>query len=125
MTTDFLNPGRLWLLVVVLALAILYVVVLRWRRAATVRFTQLSLLDKVAPSRPHWRRHVVAGIQLLGLTAAVIAIARPVEHSTELTTSEGRILVLFDVSLSMTSLTRSIPGSRWGSFRSPARSMPM
>ncbi|MBG7604738.1 MAG: VWA domain-containing protein [Actinobacteria bacterium] len=101
MTTDFLNPGRLWLLVVVLALAILYVVVLRWRRAATVRFTQLSLLDKVAPSRPHWRRHVVAGIQLLGLTAAVIAIARPVEHSTELTTSEGRILVLFDVSLSM------------------------
>ena len=101
MTTDFLNPGRLWLLIVVVALGVLYLVVLRWRRAATVRFTQVDLLDKVAPSRPRWRRHLIAGIQLLGLALAVVAIARPVEHSTERTTSEGRILVLFDVSLSM------------------------
>jgi len=100
-TTDFLNPGRLWLLIVVVALGVLYLVVLRWRRAATVRFTQVDLLDKVAPSRPRWRRHLIAGIQLLGLALAVVAIARPVEHSTERTTSEGRILVLFDVSLSM------------------------
>lgn len=101
MTTDFLNPGRLWLLVIVVALGVLYIAVLRWRRAATVRFTQVDLLDKVAPSRPRWRRHLIAGIQLLGLAVAVVAIARPVEHSTERTTSEGRILVLFDVSLSM------------------------
>lgn len=101
MSTDFLEPGRLWLLVIPIALAVLYVVVLRWRRTATVRFTQVDLLDKVAPSRPRWRRHVVAGVQLLGLTAAVIAIARPVDRDTERTSSEGRILVLFDVSLSM------------------------
>lgn len=101
MSTDFLEPGRLWLLIIPAALAVLYVVVLRWRKAATVRFTQVDLLDKVAPKRPRWRRHVVAGVQLLGLTAAVIAIARPVDRSTERTTSEGRILVLFDVSLSM------------------------
>jgi len=100
-STDFLEPGRLWLLVIPVALAVLYVIVLRWRKAATVRFTQVDLLDKVAPSRPRWRRHVVAGVQLLGLTAAVIAIARPVDRDTERTTSEGRILVLFDVSLSM------------------------
>jgi len=101
MSTDFLEAGRLWLLVIPAALAVLYVVVLRWRRTATVRFTQVDLLDKVAPSRPRWRRHVVAALQLLGLTAAVIAIARPVDRDTERTTSEGRILVLFDVSLSM------------------------
>ena len=101
MSFDFLEPGRLWLLIIPAALAVLYVVVLRWRRTATVRFTQVDLLDKVAPSRPRWRRHVVAGVQLLGLTAAVIAIARPVDRDTERTTSEGRILVLFDVSLSM------------------------
>jgi Ca-activated chloride channel homolog len=101
MSSDFLEPGRLWLLVVPAALAVLYVVVLRWRKAATVRFTQVELLDKVAPQRPRWRRHVVAAVQLLGLTAAVIAIARPVDRTTERTTSEGRILVLFDVSLSM------------------------
>lgn len=100
MSTDFLAPGRLWLLLLVVGLAALYVVVLRWR-AATVRFTQIDLLDKVAPKRPRWRRHVVAGLQLLGLALAVVAVARPVERSTENTTTEGRILVLFDVSLSM------------------------
>ena len=101
MSTDFLAPGRLWLLAIVVALAVLYVAVLRWRKAATVRFTQVDLLDKVAPRRPRWRRHVVAGLQLLGLAFAVVAVARPVERSTENTTTEGRILVLFDVSLSM------------------------
>jgi Ca-activated chloride channel homolog len=100
-STDFLAPERLWLLIIPAVLAVLYVVVLRWRRGATVRFTQVDLLDKVAPKRPRWRRHVVAGVQLLGLTAGVIAIARPVDRSTERTTSEGRILVMFDVSLSM------------------------
>lgn len=101
MSTDFLAPGRLWLLAIVVALAVLYGAVLRWRKAATVRFTQVDLLDKVAPKRPRWRRHVVAGLQLLGLAFAVVAVARPVERSTENTTTEGRILVLFDVSLSM------------------------
>ena len=101
MSTDFLAPGRLWLLAVVAALGIGYLVVLRWRRTTTVRFTQVDLLDKVAPRRPRWRRHVVAVLMLVGLAFAVVATARPVERSTEETTSEGRILVLFDVSLSM------------------------
>ena len=38
---------------------------------------------------------------LLGLAAGVVAIARPVSATTERTESEGRILLLFDVSLSM------------------------
>ena len=101
MSTDFLAPGRLWLLVLVVALGVAYVLVLRWRRTATVRFTQVELLDKVAPQRPRWRRHVVAVLMLVGLALAVVATARPVERSTETTTSDGRILVLFDVSLSM------------------------
>jgi Ca-activated chloride channel family protein len=78
-----------------------YVFVLVWRKRATVRFTQVELLDQVAPSRPRWRRHVVAALQLAGLAAGVVAIARPISVSTERTESEGRILVLFDVSLSM------------------------
>ena len=119
MTTDFLNPGRLWLLLVVAALGVLYVIVLRWRRAATVRFTQVDLLDKVAPRRPRWRRHLIAGIQLLGLTVAVVAIARPVEHSTERINSEGRILVLFDVSLSMQA--EDIDPNRFEAARDAAR----
>ena len=93
MSTDFLAPGRLWLLLVVAALGVGYVVVLRWRRTATVRFTQVELLDRVAPRRPRWRRHVVAALMLLGLVLAVVATARPVDRSTENATSDGRILV--------------------------------
>ena len=95
------TPGRLWWLLLVAALGVAYVVVQRWRRRATVRFTQVELLDRVAPSRPGWRRHVVAALQLLGLAIGVVAIARPITTTTERTESEGRILVLFDVSLSM------------------------
>jgi Ca-activated chloride channel homolog len=100
-STDFLAPGRLWLLLLVVGLGIGYVAVLRWRRTATVRFTKVELLDRVAPRRPAWRRHVVATLMLAGLALAVVATARPVDRSTERVTSDGRILVLFDVSLSM------------------------
>ncbi len=98
---DFLEPRRLWLLLVVAAMAAAYVASLTWRKAAQVRFTKVDLLDRVAPKRPRWRRHLIALIQLAGLAVAVVAIARPVERTSERTKSEGRILVLFDVSLSM------------------------
>jgi Ca-activated chloride channel homolog len=98
---DFLEPQRLWLLLVVAALAVAYVAVLRWRRAATLRFTTVDLLDEIVPRRPQWRRHVVACLQLLGLSAGVIAIARPITTTTERTVSEGRIILALDVSLSM------------------------
>jgi Ca-activated chloride channel homolog len=98
---DFLAPGRLWLLLVVALLGVIYVVVLRWRRGARVRFTQGDVFDEIAPTRPGWRRHLVALLQLVGLAAAVVAVARPVERTTERSRTEGRILLLFDVSLSM------------------------
>ena len=119
MSTDFLEAGRLWLLLVVGALAALYVVVLRWRSKTAIRFTQIDLLDDIVPERPKWRRHVIALIQLAGLAAAVIAIARPVDRATERTESEGRILVLFDVSLSMDAT--DVEPNRFESARAAAR----
>jgi Ca-activated chloride channel family protein len=119
MSTDFIAGGRLWLLFIVVALGVLYVASLRWRSRTAVRFTQIDLLDKIVPERPKWRRHVIAAIQLLGLAAAVIAIARPVDRSTERTNSEGRILVLFDVSLSMEAT--DVDPSRFESARVAAR----
>ena len=119
MSTDFLEAGRLWLLLIVVGLAGFYVLVLRWRSRAAVRFTQVDLLDEIVPERPNWRRHLVAAIQILGLAAAVIAIARPVDRSTERTKSEGRILVAFDVSLSMEA--DDVEPSRFESARDAAR----
>ena len=99
---DFLPPERLWLLLAVLALGrSRYVAVLRWRPPATVRFTQVDLLDQVAPQRPGGAATSSPRCSSLGLAAGVVAIARPISTTTERTESEGRILVLFDVSLSM------------------------
>lgn len=119
MSTDFIAGGRLWLLLVVVALGAFYVASLRWRSRTAVRFTQIDLLDKIVPERPKWRRHVIAAIQLVGLAAAVIAITRPVDRSTERTNSDGRILVLFDVSLSMQAT--DVDPSRFESARAAAR----
>jgi Ca-activated chloride channel family protein len=116
---DFLAPGRLWLLLVVTLLGVVYVVVLRWRRGARVRFTQVDVFDEIVPQRPGWRRHVVAILQLLGLTAAVVATARPVEVTTERVRTEGRILLLFDVSLSMQAT--DVPPDRFTSAQEAAR----
>jgi Ca-activated chloride channel homolog len=98
---EFLAPHRLWLLLVVALLAVIHVVLQRRRTRGVVRFTNIDLLDSVAPSRPGWRRHVVAGIHLAALAAGVVAIARPITTEDASVTAEGRIVITFDVSLSM------------------------
>ena len=101
MSWDFLAPERLWLLVVVAGLVVAYVVAQRRRAVNTVRFTQIEMLEQIAPRRPGWRRHAVACVQLAALTIGVFAAAQPVERSTTRPRSAGQIILLFDVSLSM------------------------
>ena len=101
MSWDFLAPARLWLLLVVAALVVAYVIAQQRRAAHTVRFTQIEMLDQIAPRRPGWRRHAVAGVQLAALTVGVLGAAQPVERSVTRSQAAGKIMLLFDVSLSM------------------------
>jgi Ca-activated chloride channel family protein len=101
MSWDFLAPSRLWLLLVIAGLVGAYVVAQRRRAVHTVRFTQIEMLEQIAPRRPGWRRHAVAGVQLAALTIGVFGAAQPVERSTSRPRSAGKIILLFDVSLSM------------------------
>ena len=97
---NYLAPQWLWLLLVVVALAVLYGL-LQWRRRSTftVRFTNVELLDSVAPKRPGWRRHLVAGAFLVSLALLVVALARPTRTEAA---PLGPVLVLaIDTSLSM------------------------
>jgi Ca-activated chloride channel homolog len=119
MTSDFLAPGRLWLLLVPALLLGVHLGTTFWRRRVAVRFTRIELLDQVAPARPAWRRHVVAAIQLLGLVLAVIAVARPVDRELERIRTEGRILLLIDVSLSM--MAEDVPPDRLTAAQVAAR----
>lgn len=97
----FLAGGRLWLLLIVAAMGGVYAASQIARRKHVVTFTNVELLDSLAPRRPGWRRHLVAGCYLGAAVFGVIAIARPVDRRLEQTVSGGRIMLVFDVSLSM------------------------
>jgi Ca-activated chloride channel family protein len=97
---SFLAPGRLWLLLVVVALAAAYVVVQRRKPAYAVRFTELDLLASVAPRSPGWRRHVPAGLLLLSLVALTVAFARP-QATVDVPSEQATIMLAIDTSLSM------------------------
>jgi len=97
---SFLAPLRLLLLVPVAALVVTYVLMQRRRRKYAVRFASMDLLDKVAPRRSGWRRHVAAGLLGLAAVAMVVGLARPTVETT--VEAEGGVVVLaIDTSLSM------------------------
>ncbi len=100
MTQWFSEPTRLWLLAVVVALIGLYVAVQLTRPRYTVRFTSLDLLDQVAPTRPGWRRHLVAGTFVVALASLVVAFAQPVAIE-RVPRERTTIMLAIDTSLSM------------------------
>ena len=94
------SPQRLWLLVAVAALVVAYVVLQRRRSRYAVRFTNLKLLDRVAPKRPQWRKHVPAGLFLAMLGLLVVGFARPAAE-VRVPRERATVLVAVDVSRSM------------------------
>ncbi len=97
---EFLEVGRLWWLAILGVLLVAYVAMQFVRRNAAVRFTQVKLLDKIAPERPGWRRHIPALFLLSGLALAVLAYAEPAAV-TEVPSERATIMLAIDTSLSM------------------------
>lgn len=97
----FLHTGWLWLLLAVAALIAVYILLqLRRRTTYAVRFTNLALLDVVAPKRPGWRRHVPAAAFVLGAAALVLALAEPA-RDVDVPVERATVMLAIDVSLSM------------------------
>ena len=96
----FLSRGRLWFLLVVAALIAAYVVMQVRRKDYAVRFTNLALLDSIAPKRPGWRRHVPATAFLLAMIALVTAFAQPA-RPVKVPRERATVVMAIDVSLSM------------------------
>ena len=96
----FAEPARLGLLLVVAGLAVSYIVAQRHRPRYAVRFTNLELLDVVAPDRPGFRRHVPALALLASTSAMVLGLARPA-WPVRVTRPAGAVVVAVDVSPSM------------------------
>ncbi|MEU1744989.1 VWA domain-containing protein [Micromonospora arida] len=112
------SPLRLWLLLGVLALVVAYLVMQRRRSRYAVRFTNLRLLDRVAPERPAWRRHVPAGLFLAMLALLVVGFARP---SAEVRVPRERATVMVAVDVSTSMLATDVEPDRLAAAKEAAR----
>ena len=113
----YMAGDRLFALFGVIALAIVYLVMAMQQRSYTVKFTNLPLLDTVAPRRPGWRRHVTALAFLAAIALSIVSWARPADKV--LVPRERATLVLaIDTSLSMES--SDVPPSRLVAAQSAA-----
>jgi Ca-activated chloride channel family protein len=96
----FSSPWWLLGLLVVAALVVGYLVLLRRRRRDVVRFTNLELLEKVAPRRPGWYRHLPAAALITALAVLTIALAGP-QAEAKVPRNRATVMLVIDVSLSM------------------------
>lgn len=96
----FTDPLFLLALVPVALLALAYVLLQRRRTRYAVRFATLPMLDRVAPTRPRWRRHLATGLVLLALGAFATAAAGP-EMRLRVPYERATVIVAIDVSGSM------------------------
>ncbi|WP_243421041.1 VWA domain-containing protein [Micromonospora globispora] len=110
----------LWttLLLGVLALAVGYLVMQRRQSRYAVRFTNLRLLDRVAPHRPAWRRQVPAGLFLAMLALLVVGFARP---SAEVRVPRERATVMVAVDVSTSMLATDVDPDRLTAAKEAAR----
>ena len=101
--TDYLAPERLWFLLLVPVLLLLYVVLQRRKSRVAVRFTNVALIDAVVKRQVNWLQHIAVGLALLTLAFGVLLFARPtkdVKVPLNLD-SEVTVVLTLDVSLSM------------------------
>lgn len=97
---SFLNPERLWVLLVVPVLIAAYWWVTRLKRRTGMRFTNTAMLDAVMPRQSQWRRHVAVALSLLSLAALIGAWARP-NGIERVPRERATVVLVVDVSRSM------------------------
>jgi Ca-activated chloride channel family protein len=98
--SGFTAPWWFLLLVVVVALAAFYVVLQRVLRKRTLRFANLPMLEKVAPKRQGWYKHVPAAFLMVAFIALTVALAGPTAEQ-KVPRNRATVMLVIDTSLSM------------------------
>ncbi len=96
----FLWPQMLWLLLLVPVTVCVYVLLLRRKKKAALRYASLSLVKDALSAGQRFRRHVPPLLFLLALTLMLVAIARPAAVVT-LPSQHETVILSMDVSGSM------------------------
>jgi Ca-activated chloride channel family protein len=115
----FLWPLMLWLLLLIPALIVLYILAQRRRQRYALRYASLSLVKEALGRGPGFRRHIPPALFLSGLTVMIVALARPYTLVT-LPSQEGTVILTMDVSGSMRA--DDLKPSRIEAAKSAARS---
>jgi Ca-activated chloride channel family protein len=97
---SFLNPERLWVLLIVPVLIAGYIFLVLMKKKTGMRFTNTAILGQVVPKQSQWRRHLAVALSIAALIALSLAWARP--NGIEMQPRERATVVLvIDTSLSM------------------------
>jgi Ca-activated chloride channel family protein len=96
----FLWPDMLWLSMAVPALVAVYLLLLRRKKKAALRYASLSVLKEAMGEGQWFRRHVPPLLFLLALAALLVAVARPAAI-VRLPIQQQTIVLAMDVSGSM------------------------
>ncbi len=97
---SFLQPERLWVLVLVGLIVVFYLVMQRRRTVYAARLASAELLDSVVPRRSGWRRHAASSVLLAALIVLSVGFAQPT-RTVRVPRERATVIVAIDVSLSM------------------------
>jgi Ca-activated chloride channel family protein len=97
---EFQQPGRLWALLAIPVLVIVYIVVLHLRKHRGIRYTNTGIVGAVVAGGKQWRRHVAVAMSLCSLAAITGAWAVPLGE-VEVPRERATIVLVMDISQSM------------------------
>ena len=96
---SFLAPARLWLLLLIPLLVLLYLWMVQRKRNRSKQVSQ-TMFDLVIPRDRTWLRHLAVSLSILSLLTLTVAFAKP-KDQVSVPRERATIVVTIDVSLSM------------------------
>jgi Ca-activated chloride channel family protein len=114
----FLWPDMLWLLTLVPLLVAVYLLLLRRKKKAALRYASLEIVREAMGAGQRLRRHLPPLLFLLALATLLLAVARPAAVVT-LPTQQQTIILAIDVSGSMRA--RDVEPSRLAAAQEAAK----
>jgi len=100
MALTFLNPAVLWFLLLIPLIYLLYVLALKERKRAALKFSSLGIIKAAGKKKFNWRQNIVFYMTMLALILLITGLSDP--HIPLKKTREGvNVVLVLDVSGSM------------------------